>query len=175
MALRLVLARALLQPAAWAPAPAAAAAIAAVLSRRLFSNTTRGGGRGRGAHVDKRIERTKEELLELYKGKTPAPAAEEVAADLTGVLRRFEAAKSTPGQEQHGSKTFVGDSFAGDSFVGDSFVGEPFAGEHFDTEPYEADGSVDGYSFSGGTYEGDSHSGDIYTPWVGRETRRGGD
>ncbi|KAM3412152.1 hypothetical protein ACQJBY_003685 [Aegilops geniculata] len=168
MALRLVLARALLQPSAWAPAPAAAAAIAAVLSRRLFSNST--GCGGRGSHVDRRIERTKEELLELYKGKTPAPAAEEVAADLTGVLRRFEAAKSTLGQEQHGSKTF-----AEDSFIGDAFVGEPFAGEHFDTEPYEADGSVDGYSFSGGTYEGDSHSGDIYTPWVGRETRRSGD
>lgn len=173
MALRLVLARALLQPSAWAPAPAAAAAIALVVSRRLFSNTTRGGGRG--APVDRRIEKTKEKLLELYKGKTPAPAAEEVAADLTGVLRRFEAAKSTTGQEQHGSKTYAGDSFVGDAFAGESFVGEPFAGEHFDTEPYEADGSVEGYSFSGGTYEGDSHSGDIYTPWVGRETRRGGD
>ncbi|KAI5019800.1 hypothetical protein ZWY2020_044688 [Hordeum vulgare] len=171
MQLSSVFARALLRGPAWAPAPAAAAAMALVVSRRLFSNTAR------GAPVDRRIEKTKEKLLELYKGKTPAPAAEEVAADLTGVLRRFEAAKSATGQQQQGpSKTFVGDSFVGDAFAGESFVGEPFAGEHFDTEPYEADGSVDCYSFSGGTYEGDSHSGDIYTPWAGsgRETRRSG-
>ena len=135
MLLRSAAARALLlRSSASAVAPIAAVAI--VASRRLFSHTrstrsaatnNKGGGDDAQRPIDGRIEEAKEELVGLYLSRTPPPAAAEVAADLAGVVRRFQEAKAR--QQQHEPEA--------------EFVGEPFEGEElFDTEAYEADASV---------------------------------